>query len=131
MQLHARNPIEVDIMADDELYVLSRVIPERANSGSRTHFSADNQPKKRGPPRGSRNKMSPAMKDMIAEVAEEVGRVPYEDWDKLLCGDDDDGAKGFLKNLAIREQKVFLWFVCRMIPPPKRASRDRRPYSEK
>jgi hypothetical protein len=112
-----------------EPYVLSAVVPQRANSGSQTQFSADNQPANRGRPRGSRNKMSRALKEMIAEVAEEVGRVPYKDWDKLLCGD-DDGAKGYLKFLAIREPAIFLMFICRCIPSA-RASRGRGPLREK
>jgi hypothetical protein len=33
--------------------------------------------------------MSRALKEMIIEVAEEVGRVDPKDWDELLCGDDD------------------------------------------
>jgi hypothetical protein len=115
-------------MADNETYVLSLVIPERANSGSKTKFSADNQPKKRGRPRGSGNKMSPALKQMIFEVAEELGRIPYEDWGKIPCG---DGAKDFIRSLAIRDMKVFLMLMYRSIPPAKRASRDDRPYSEK
>jgi hypothetical protein len=48
--------------------------------------------------------MPRALKEMIVEVAEEVGRVPYKD--KLLCGD-DDGVKSYLKVLAIREPEVF------------------------
>jgi hypothetical protein len=128
MQLSARNPIEVDTMGENKQYVLSLVIPERAHSGSKTQFRCDNQPKKRGRPRGSSNKMSPAMKKMIVEVAEELGRVPYEDWDKIPCG---DGVKGFIKSMAIRDLKVFLMLVCRCMPPAKRASLDRRPFSEK
>jgi hypothetical protein len=61
--------------------------------GSETQFSADNQPEKRGRPPGSRNKMPRALKEMIAEVAEEVGRVAPKDRDKLLCGD-EAGDKG-------------------------------------
>jgi hypothetical protein len=91
-------------MGENEPYVLSAVVPERANAGSKTQFSTDNQPKKRGRPRGSRNKMPRALKEMLVEVAEELGRVDYEDWDKLLCGD-DDGLKGYLKVLAVREPK--------------------------
>jgi hypothetical protein len=72
--------------------------------------------------------MSPAMKEMIVEVAQELGRVPYEDWDKLPCG---DGVKGFLKRLAIQDLKLFAMLMYRCIPAPKRASLDRRPYSEK
>jgi hypothetical protein len=45
MQLPVRNPIEVDIMGKNEPYVLSAVVPERANAGSETQFSTDNQPK--------------------------------------------------------------------------------------
>jgi hypothetical protein len=48
--------------------------------------------------------MPRALKERLVEVAEEVGRVPREDWDKLLCGD-DDGLKGYLKFLAIREPR--------------------------
>jgi hypothetical protein len=33
--------------------------------------------------------MPRVLKEMIAEVAEEVGRVDRKDWDMLLCGDDD------------------------------------------
>jgi hypothetical protein len=112
-------------MADNEPYVLSLVIPERANSGSKTKFSADNQPEKRGRPKGSRNKMTPAFKQAIVEVAEELGRVDYKDWDKLPCG---DGVKGFLKCLAIRDLKVFAMLLYRALPPPGRASRDCRPW---
>jgi hypothetical protein len=111
-----------------EQYVLSPVMPQRANSGSRTRFSVENQPARRGRPCASRNRMSPAMKQMIAEVAEELGHVPYKDWDKLPCG---EGVKGFLKSMAIRDLKVFAWLVCRALPPPRRPRRDRRPYSEK
>jgi hypothetical protein len=68
--------------------------------------------------------MSPALKEMIAEVAEEVGRVDYKDWDKLLCGD-DDGVKGYLKYLAIRETAVFGMLLCRCVPSAKRASLGR------
>jgi hypothetical protein len=117
-------------MADNETYVLSPVIPERANLGSETQFGADNQPEKRGRPKGSRNKISPALKKAIVEVAEEVGRVDCKDWDKLLCGD-DDGVKGYLKYLAIREIAVFGMLLCRCVPSAKRASFDRRPHSEK
>jgi hypothetical protein len=56
-----------------------------------------------------------------AEVAEEVGRVDRKDWDMLLCGE-DDGLKGYLKYLAVREPKVFLMLICRALPPPSRAS---------
>jgi hypothetical protein len=59
----------------DEPYVLSAVVPERAHAGSETQFRADNQPKKRGRPRGSRDKMPRALKEMLVEVAEELGRV--------------------------------------------------------
>src|SRR5450631_3067091 len=120
--------MEADTVA--EQYVLSPAIPQRAHSGSETQFSADNQPEKRGRPRGSRNKMPRALKEMIVEVAEELGRVDRKDWDKLLCGD-DDGHKGFLKVLAVRHMEVFAMLMYRCIPPPKRASLDRRPYSEK
>jgi hypothetical protein len=113
----------------DEPYVLSAVAPERANGGSETQFRADNQPKKRGRPRGSRNKMSRAFKEMLIEVAEEVGSVDPKDWDKLLCGD-DDGVKGYLKVLAVRELKVFAMLICRAFPPPSCASVRRRPMRE-
>jgi hypothetical protein len=113
-----------------EQYVISPVIPQRANFDSRTQFSADNQPEKRGRPRGSRNKMPRALKEMLVEVAEEVGRLPRKDWDKLLCGD-DDGLKGYLKYLAIREPKVFLMLICRALPAPSRASVRRRPIRER
>jgi hypothetical protein len=129
MQLPVRNPIEVDIMGKNEPYVLSAVVPERANGGSETQFRADNQPKKRGRPRGSRNKMPRALKEMLVEVAEELGRVDYKDWDKLLCGE-DDGHKGYLKFLAIREPKVFAMLICRALPPASRASVRRRPMRE-
>jgi hypothetical protein len=49
-------------MGENGPYVLSAVVPQRANSGSKTQFRADNQPEKRGRPRGSRNKMSRAFK---------------------------------------------------------------------
>jgi hypothetical protein len=102
---------------------------ERANSGSKTQFRADNQPEKRGRPRGSRNKMSCAFKEMLIEVAEEVGSVDPKDWDKLLCGD-DDGVKGYLKVLAVRELKVFAMLICRAFPPPSCAFVRRRPMRE-
>ena len=51
-------------MGENGPYVLSAVVPQRANSGSKTQFRADNQPEKRGRPRGSRNKMSCAFKEM-------------------------------------------------------------------
>jgi hypothetical protein len=130
MQLPVRNPIEVDIMGKNEPYVLSGLsaaVPQRANAGSETQFSTDNQPEKRGRPRGSRNKMSRALKEMIVEVAEEVGRVDPKDWDKLLSGD-DDGLKGALKVLAVREPATFCMLICRCIP--KRASVRRRPMRE-
>jgi hypothetical protein len=130
MQLPVRNPIEVDIMGENEPYVLSAVVPERANSGSETQFRADNQPKKRGRPRGSRNRMPRALKEMLVEVAEELGSVDPKDWDKLLCGD-DDGLKGFLKVLAVRETATFGMLMCRCIPAPKRASVGRGPLAEK
>ena len=114
-------------MGKNEQYVLSAVAPERANGGSETQFRADNQPKKRGRPRGSRNKMSRALKEMLVEVAEELGRVPYKDWDKLPCG---DGLKGFLKSFAIRDLKAFAMLMCRALPSPRRASRGRRPMQE-
>jgi hypothetical protein len=98
--------------------------------GSKTRFSNDNQPEKRGRPRGSRNKMPRVLKEMIAEVAEEVGRVDRKDWDMLLLGD-DDGLKGYLKYLAIREPKVFLMLICRALPPPSGASVRRRPTRER
>jgi hypothetical protein len=116
-------------MGENGPYVLSAVVPERANSGSKTQFRADNQPEKRGRPRGSRNKMSRALKEMIIEVAEELGRVDPKDWDKLLCGD-DDGVKGFLKVLAVRELSFFGMLICRALPPPSRASVRRRPMRE-
>jgi hypothetical protein len=65
-----------------EPYVFPLVMPERSHAANETTFSADKQPKKRGRPRGSRNKMSPAMKAMIVEVIEELGRVDLEDWDR-------------------------------------------------
>src|ERR1700683_3962466 len=108
---------------------LSAAVPERANAGSKTQFSTDNQPEKRGRPRGSRNKMSRALREMIVEVAEELGRVDPKDWDKLLCGD-DDGVKGVLKVLAVRELKVFAMLICRAFPPPSCASVRRRPMRE-
>jgi hypothetical protein len=113
MQLSARNPIEVDIMGKNEPYVLSAVVPERANAGSETQFSTGNQPEKRGRPRGSRNKMPRALKEMIVGVAEEVGRVDHKDWDKLLCGE-DDGTRGYLKFLAIRRDGVGMDSICRI-----------------
>jgi hypothetical protein len=73
--------------------------------------------------------MPRALKEMIAEVAEELGRVDHKDWDKLLCGE-DDGLKGYLKFLAIREPKVFAMLICRALPPPSRASVRRRPMRE-
>ena len=117
-------------MADNEPYVLSLLIPERANSGSKTQFSADNQPKKRGRPRGSGNRMSPAFKKMIVEVAEELGRLDCKDWDKSLC-DEKDGVKRFLKNLAIREMAIYGMLLCRCVPSTRRASVRRRPTREK
>jgi hypothetical protein len=111
MQLSARNPIEVNMA---EPYVFPLVMPERSHAANETTFSADNQPKKRGRPRGSRNKMSPAMKAMIVEVIEELGRVDLEDWDKLPCG---DGPKGHLKFLAVRDLKFFLRLVARLAGP--------------
>jgi hypothetical protein len=126
MQLPVRIPIEVNIMGENEPYVLSAVVPERANAGSETQFSTDNQPEKRGRPRGSRNKMSRALREMIVEVAEELGRVDPKDWHKLLCGG-DDGVKGVLKVFAVREPATFSMLICRCIPPPKRASVRRRP----
>jgi hypothetical protein len=110
-------------------YVISPVIPQRAHLGSETQFRADNQPQKRGRPRGSRNKMPRALKEAIVEVAQEVGSVPYKDWDKLLCGD-DDGLRGYLKFLAIREPKVFLMLICRILPSPSPASVRRRSMRE-
>jgi hypothetical protein len=127
MRLFARSSIEVGKM---EQYVVSPVIPQRAHLGSKTQFSADSQPEMRGRPRGSRNKMPRVLKEMIAEVAEEVGRVDRKDWDMLLCGD-DDGLKGYLKYLAVREPKVFLMPICRALPPPSRASVRRRPIRER
>jgi hypothetical protein len=127
MPVFVRNSIAMGKM---EQYVISPVIPQRAHSGSKTQFSADNQPEKRGRPRGSRNKMPGALKELIAEVAEEVGRVARKDWDKLLCGD-NDGLKGYLKFLAIREPKVFAMLICRALPPPSRASVRRRPIRER
>jgi hypothetical protein len=47
---------------------------------------------------------------------------------RIPCG---DGVKGFIKSMAIRDLKVFLMLVCRCMPPAKRASLDRRPFSEK
>jgi hypothetical protein len=61
---------------------------------------------------------------MIAEVAEELGRLDCRDWDKSLRGE-KDGVKRFLKNLAIRELKVFGWLMCRCVPSTKRASPGR------
>jgi hypothetical protein len=69
----------------------------------------------RGRPRDSPNKMSPAFKQMLLEVAKELGSVPYKDWDKLPCG---DGLKGFLKTLAIQDLKAFAMLMCRALPPP-------------
>jgi hypothetical protein len=88
-------------MGDETM--LSAVVAARANGGSETRFDTDNQPEGRGRPRGSPNKMSPAFKQMLLEVAEELGSVPYKDWDKLPCG---DGLKGFLKTLAIQDPKA-------------------------
>jgi hypothetical protein len=48
-------------MGENEPYVLSAVVPQRAHLGSETQFSADNQPEKRGRPPGSRNKMPRAL----------------------------------------------------------------------
>jgi hypothetical protein len=59
--------------------------------------------------------MSRALREMIVEVAEELGRVDPKDWDKLLCGD-DDGVKGVLKVLAVREPATFGMLICRCIP---------------
>jgi hypothetical protein len=107
-----------------EPYVFPLVMPERSHAANETTFSADKQPKKRGRPRGSRNKMSPAMKAMIVEVIEELGRVDLEDWDKLPLG---DGPKGHLKFLAVRDLKSFLRLVGRLLPPPRRPAVRRRP----
>jgi hypothetical protein len=123
MHRSARNPIEVDIMGENEPYVLAAVVPERAHMGSETQFSADNQPKKRGRPRGARNRMSGALKQMIVEVAEELGHVAHKDWEKLLCGENDD-PKGYLKFLAIREPKFFAMLLCRAFPPASRRRRE-------
>ena len=73
--------------------------------------------------------MPRALKEMIVEVAEEVGRVNYEDWDKLLCGE-NHGLKGYLKFLAIRQPEVFGMLICRALPQPSRASVRRRPMRE-
>jgi hypothetical protein len=100
-------------MGDETM--LSAVVPARANGGSETRFGTDNQPEGRGRPRGSPNKMSPAFKQMLLEVAKELGSVPYKDWDKLPCG---DGLKGFLKTLAIQDLKAFAMLMCRALPPP-------------
>ena len=54
-------------MGENEPYVLSAVVPQRAHLGSETQFSADNQPEKRGRPPGSRNKMPRVLKEMIVE----------------------------------------------------------------
>jgi hypothetical protein len=94
-------------------------MPERSHADNATTFTADNQPKKRGRPRGSRNKMSPAMKAMIVEVIEELGRVDLADWDKLPCG---NGPKGHLKFLAVRDLKSFLrlfWSASATTPPTR------------
>jgi len=77
-------------------------------------------------PPGSRNKMPRDLKEMIVGVAEEVGRVDHKDWDKLLCGE-DDGTRGYLKFLAIRQPATFSMLMCRCIPSPKRASLGRAP----
>ena len=108
-------------MAENESYVFPVAMPERSHAGNATTFTADNQPKKRGRPRGSRNKMSPAMKAMIVEVIEELGRVDLDDWD--VCG---DGPKGHLKFLAVRDPKLFLRLVGRLSPPPRRPAVRRR-----
>jgi hypothetical protein len=65
------------ITMGDETILLA-VVPERANGGSNTRFGTDNQPKGRGRPRGSRNKMSPAFKRMLLEVAKELGSVALQ-----------------------------------------------------
>jgi hypothetical protein len=122
-------PIEVNNMAENEPCVISAVIPQRGHSPNATSFTAENQPKKRGRPKGSPNKMTPAFKQALVEVAEEVGRVDRKDWEKLLCGD-DDGQKGYLKFLAIREPRVFGMLLYRALPTPSRATVRRRPLEE-
>jgi hypothetical protein len=81
--LHAAICVKTTEMGKIKKYVISQMIPQRAHIGSESEFRADNQPEKRGRPRGSRNKISPAMKKMILEVIQELGNVPYKDWDKL------------------------------------------------
>jgi hypothetical protein len=63
--------------------------PSAPPFGQRNPIQCRQPARKRGRPRGSRNKMPRVLKEMIAEVAEEVGRVDRKDWDMLLCGDDD------------------------------------------
>jgi hypothetical protein len=115
-------------MGKNEPYVLSAVVPQGAHSGSETHFSAENQSEKRGRPRGARNKMPRALKEMIVEVAEEVGRVNREDW--ISYSAVRTMVKGYLKFLAIREPEVFAMLICRALPPSIQASVSRRPMRE-
>jgi hypothetical protein len=124
MRQFALNSIEMSRMKRNGL---SPVIPERSNWGTQTQFRTDNQPKRRGRPAGSGNRISPAMRKMILEVMEELGRVDYDDWEKLPCG---DGVKGSLKLMAIRNPKSFMRLVGRCLPAPRRASPDDRSWQE-
>jgi hypothetical protein len=90
-------------------------------------FTADNQPKKRGRPKGSPNKVPREMKDAIVAAMEELGRIPRKDWEKHLAeGGNSDDLTGFFKVLAVHKQALFgRLFVLPLIPrerPPRRAS---------
>jgi hypothetical protein len=78
----------------------------------RHRFSEDNQPPKAkvGRPKGSRNKLTKSITELILRAAAEVG-------DSTTPGEDGKGgALGFLKVSAVMERRAFLALFGRALP---------------
>jgi hypothetical protein len=81
------------------------------NAPGRNRFSGENQPKKRrGRPRGSRNKLTKSMTELLLRAAAEVG-------DSTQPGRDGKGrVLGYFKVSAILERRTYLALLGRGLP---------------
>jgi hypothetical protein len=82
------------------------------NAPGRHRFSADNQPPKGkvGRPKGSVNKLTKSITELLLRAANEVG-------DSITPGEDGKGGVlGFLKVSAVRERRAFLALFGRALP---------------
>jgi hypothetical protein len=82
------------------------------NAPGRHRFSEDNQPPKAkvGRPKGSRNKLTKSITELLLRAAAEVG-------DSITPGEDGKGGVlGFLKVSAVTERRAYLALIGRALP---------------